>query len=159
MKKQKYLIFILLGGMVVFITYMSARPVEQSAQMSYEIDRWICGILIDGYETLSEAQQQAAAVNLDFWVRKTAHGIEYCALGILLFLAAGLLIKNQKKRWAAAFCTGAAFAVLDEFHQYFVPGRSCELRDMIIDASGITVGIILAAAAGFLKRKREKKRE
>lgn len=154
MKKQKYLIFILLGGMLVFITYMSARPVEQSAQMSYEIDRWICGILIDGYETLSEAQQQAAAVNLDFWVRKTAHGIEYCALGILLFLAAGLLIKNQKKRWAAAFLTGVAFAALDEVHQYFVPGRSCELRDMLIDTAGVAAGILLVAAVRKFRRIR-----
>ena len=125
MKKRKYLIFILLGGMLVFISCMSAKPVEQSAQMRYEIDRWLCGILIDGYETLPEARQEAAAVNLDFWVRKTAHGIEYCALGILLFLAAGFLVRKQKKRCAAAFLTGAAFAALDEFHQYFVPGRSC----------------------------------
>ena len=44
MKKRKYLIFILLGGMLVFISCMSAKPVEQSAQMSYEIDRWLCGI-------------------------------------------------------------------------------------------------------------------
>ena len=148
MKKQKYLIFILLGGMLVFITYMSARPVEQSAQMSYEIDRWICGILRDRYET------QAAAVNLDFWVRKTAHGIEYCALGILLFLAAGLLIKNQKKRWAAAFLTGVAFAALDEVHQYFVPGRSCELRDMLIDTAGVAAGILLVAAVRKFRRIR-----
>lgn len=66
MKKRKYLIFILLGGMLVVISCMSAKPVEQSAQMSYEIDRWLCGILIDGYETLPEARQEAAAVNLDF---------------------------------------------------------------------------------------------
>lgn len=159
MKKRKYLIFILLGGMLVFISCMSAKPVEQSAQMSYEIDRWLCGILIDGYEILPEARQEAAAVNLDFWVRKTAHGIEYCALGILLFLAAGFLAKKQKKRCAAAFLTGAAFAALDEFHQYFVPGRSCELRDMLIDTTGVTAGILLAVAAGYLNRSKKRKNE
>ncbi len=92
-------------------------------------------------------------------MRKTAHGIEYCALGILLFLAAGFLARKQKKRCAAAFLTGAAFAALDEFHQYFVPGRSCELRDMLIDTTGVTAGILLAVAAGYLNRSKKRKNE
>lgn len=38
-----------------------------------------------------------------------------------------------------------AYAVSDEIHQYFVPGRSCELRDVFIDFSGSVLGIILIA--------------
>ena len=38
---------------------------------------------------------------------------------------------------------GAVYAVSDEAHQYFVPGRACELRDMIIDACGAAVGVLL----------------
>ncbi|MFA5173796.1 MAG: VanZ family protein [Candidatus Pacearchaeota archaeon] len=34
------------------------------------------------------------------------------------------------------------YAVLDEFHQYFVPGRSCSLRDVITDSLGIFFALI-----------------
>ena len=68
-------------------------------------------------------------------VRKTAH------FGIFLLL--GLCVRpNMRKGWhAALFC--AAYAVTDEIHQYFVPGRSCEFRDVCIDSAGALAGILL----------------
>ena len=41
-----------------------------------------------------------------------------------------------------AFAIGALYAVSDEIHQIFVPGRSCELRDILIDSAGVLVGIL-----------------
>ena len=38
---------------------------------------------------------------------------------------------------------GAFYAVTDEFHQFFVAGRSCEFRDMCIDAAGVLCGCVL----------------
>ena len=35
------------------------------------------------------------------------------------------------------------YAVLGEFHQLFVPGRSCQFRDVCIDSAGILTGIVL----------------
>ena len=37
------------------------------------------------------------------------------------------------------------YAVTDEVHQAFVSGRSCELRDIIIDtvAAGVGVGVVM----------------
>ena len=43
------------------------------------------------------------------------------------------------------FCTAAA--ACDEWHQYFVPGRSCEMRDVALDVLGALAGILLLAAA------------
>ena len=37
--------------------------------------------------------------------------------------------------------TGTLYAVTDEIHQYFVPGRSCEFRDICIDSAGVLCGI------------------
>ena len=41
------------------------------------------------------------------------------------------------------FFIGSGYAIIDEIHQSFVPGRSCEIRDMCIDAVGVLVGMIL----------------
>ena len=42
------------------------------------------------------------------------------------------------------------------FRQYFVPGRSCELRDVLIDTAGIVSGIIVICLFKTVKRKLKK---
>ena len=42
-------------------------------------------------------------------------------------------------------------------HQYFVPGRSCELRDVMIDSAGALVGMLLSLAAMAVLFRKEQK--
>jgi hypothetical protein len=72
----------------------------------------------------------------DLLLRKLAHAAEYAVLGLLLFRALG--------RVAAAFWLGAAYAVTDEIHQAFVPGRVGSPVDFAIDAAGVAIGIGIA---------------
>jgi VanZ family protein len=73
---------------------------------------------------------------------KFQHFIAYAALA----LAAGLWFSRESrlKRPRRVFVICAAVAVvygaLDEFHQYFVPGRSCDIWDWIADSLGGAVG-------------------
>ncbi len=41
------------------------------------------------------------------------------------------------------------FAAVDELHQHFIPGRSCDLLDWVADASAILLGV----PAGLWKRR------
>ena len=52
---------------------------------------------------------------------------------------------------ALAFCS--IYAVTDELHQYFVPGRSCQVKDVMIDSSGALTGICLCMLACFVLKK------
>ena len=55
------------------------------------------------------------------------------------FLLAGSYADREKKRSrmiGIPIILGSLYAVSDELHQLFVPGRSCELMDMLIDSSG-----------------------
>ena len=46
------------------------------------------------------------------------------------------------------------YACTDEFHQHFVPGRSCEVRDVLIDTAGALIGIlVLGILMHFHKRR------
>lgn len=74
-------------------------------------------------------------------VRKSAHFIIYLFLGILLIS----FIKEFKinNSLQLALLTSLFYACTDEIHQYFVPGRSCEVRDVLIDTLGAFTGIIL----------------
>ena len=52
---------------------------------------------------------------------------------------------GKKKKWitCVTFCYCTCYAALDEIHQLFVPNRSGQVRDVLIDSVGILIGIIL----------------
>lgn len=89
-------------------------------------------------------------------VRKAAHLTEYGVLGIFLIL----FIRSLKRLGAApwrcvliAWLIGAAYAVSDEVHQRFVPGRSGEIRDILIDAAGVAIGIAIVCIVAYKLKK------
>ena len=54
----------------------------------------------------------------------------------------------MKAGWA--WVVGTLYAASDEIHQLFVPGRSGQLRDVLLDSAGVAAGILLAWAVGLL---------
>ena len=71
----------------------------------------------------------------DLALRKLAHAAEYAVLGALFVRATG--------RSGRAFALGALYAVSDELHQTFVPGRMGSPLDVAIDAIGVACGVVL----------------
>lgn len=54
---------------------------------------------------------------------------------------------------AAALC--AALAALDEYHQTMVPGRSGQVRDVLIDLSGAALALVLVTLIRWSLRRRK----
>lgn len=50
------------------------------------------------------------------------------------------------KKWIISIGVGIIYAISDEFHQSFIPGRSAEIRDVLIDTFGVIIGIIVVLA-------------
>jgi VanZ family protein len=71
----------------------------------------------------------------DLVLRKIAHAAEFAVLGALLVRATG--------RAGTAFAIGALYAVSDELHQSFVPGRLGSPVDVAIDVVGVAAGILV----------------
>jgi VanZ family protein len=71
----------------------------------------------------------------DLLLRKLAHAAEYAVLGLLLWRA-------LESAWGA-FWLAVAYAVTDELHQTFVPGRLGSPLDVAVDAAGAAIGIAL----------------
>jgi VanZ family protein len=72
----------------------------------------------------------------DLVLRKIAHAAEFAVLGFLLVRAS--------RRPGLAIVVGIAYAISDELHQSFVPGRNGAPLDVTIDAVGVFVGVFLA---------------
>lgn len=72
-------------------------------------------------------------------IRKLAHFTEYLILGILV---ANMLREYDKKAYVSIIIC-ILYAISDEVHQLFVPGRSCQVLDMFIDTIGSSIGVVL----------------
>jgi len=57
-------------------------------------------------------------------------------------IRSGQLLRTALLSWGI----GALYALTDEVHQSFVPGRSCEIRDILIDSCGVAAGVLIMAA-------------
>ena len=79
-----------------------------------------------------------------FFTRKAAHFMEYAVLGLLAARAfSGSSHHVLRRSWfLAGVLLIVAWALLDEFHQSFVPSRTASLFDSIVDVAGGLAGLI-----------------
>jgi len=76
-----------------------------------------------------------------------AHFGVYAVLGALLFLAFSFETAERGRAVALAVLTASAYAVTDELHQAFVPGRVPDVSDWGMDTLGALAGALIAVAA------------
>lgn len=92
----------------------------------------------------------------DFLVRKAAHTAEYFLLAVLIFNA--VLLSRQKPGPFLTFSIALLVAVSDEIHQHFVPGRACQIRDILIDSAGAITGILFCMAVVAVYKQLKKRK-
>jgi VanZ family protein len=89
---------------------------------------------------------QETLATIQFFTRKIAHFSEYAILG---FLAARAFRTSPRaairERWFLICATiVAVYALMDEYHQSFVPSRTASVFDSLIDmAGGLTALLIV----------------
>ena len=78
------------------------------------------------------------------WAHVLAHFVEYALLTALWIWA--LAPALGRAAWPAAAAIAFAYAVSDEIHQSYVPGRVSDPLDVLADAAGIAASLWLARA-------------
>lgn len=140
--------WILLIAWMILIFAMSNQPADISNKQSDLFINILAFIGID----LNSALGSIAS----FIVRKAAHFTEYF---ILYWLAVSVFknyIETKKARmYSLAIVLG--YAIADEVHQYFIPGRAMALRDVIIDFSGGLFGCFIDWLLCRFKNKKKNK--
>jgi len=140
---------VLLWMAVIFS--LSSQVAEQSDQLSGEITE----VIVQAIEKAVPKTSDIDVDSLNHIVRKNAHFFTYLVLGLLLINAlrnSGMFC-NQSIILALVVCI--LYAVSDEIHQLFVPGRGCQVKDVIIDTAGAAVGVwaYMAITRALWKRK------
>lgn len=85
---------------------------------------------------LSAVPGLSTGLSFDFPLRKLGHVAEYAVLFALLRRALSREGLSPRAAAAAAFPLAVAYAVTDEWHQSFVPGRAGRASDVLLDAAG-----------------------
>lgn len=81
---------------------------------------------------------------LETIVRKSAHMLIYTIGGILFFLYFNTYDIVFKKKIIYSIIICVIYAITDEIHQGFVPGRSPQITDILIDTAGVNIGIVIS---------------
>ena len=137
-------ILIILWMVVIF--HFSNQPGVTSGELSSGVCDGLVAKVNQAFSLdWSSQMQQKIAQMIEFPVRKIAHMSEYALLALLLFmhLRAGKRSRGTRKNDVLAFLFTVVYAATDEFHQYFIPGRSAQVRDVLIDALGAMLGLLL----------------
>ena len=126
--KRRILLTLALLATAAWIFFIWERS-AQNAEESMEESGWVMKLV--------ENLLPGISAHL---VRKLAHVTEFLILGGLLWTDCRLL---GKERTLFTLCVGLAVAGADEFHQTFVPGRSGQLSDVLIDFFGVVLSVLL----------------
>ncbi len=139
---------------MLLIYSLSAQPSSQSNGLSKEITK----IIVDTIGRIVPIDIEVSTVNdlgtqLNHIVRKLGHFIEYMILGILVMNAFKKCGYTNNKIWGYSLIFCVLYASSDEIHQLFVPGRGCQVKDVIIDSFGAMVGIAMYEIAFLFRNK------
>lgn len=116
------------------------------------LPRWLDWAIVAGYSGVIFYFSNQESVPLPGipGIDKVAHLAEYGAYAFCVARAAFPLVRSRSRagRWAVVVAWCLVYAVSDEIHQAFVPGRSSDTFDVVADVAGT----LLAAGISELTR-------
>ncbi len=139
-KKLIILISVVLTGVTLFaIWQFSAQSSGETSALSSRLARkvlyWMQRLFASWGEELEPLRVEAV-------LRKLAHFGVFMALGLGL---TGIFVWQKRVPVAIiVILIGMVYAMIDEYHQSFVPGRNPSWIDVMIDVAGVGVGMIVA---------------
>jgi VanZ family protein len=140
------------GPPLVWMIFISVFSTAEFS--SINTSRFIGPFLLWLFPDLSESGLAA----IHFLMRKAAHFTEYAILGVLA-RRAFVTSSNAfiQRRWfELGLLLIVCYALLDEFHQSFVPSRTASIYDSAIDVAGGLTALFIFKL--YDKRIRERKR-
>ena len=152
MRMKKMIAPILLIAWMGLIFYMSSQQGGESSGLSNKI----VSKLFSLFPFLGDPHDEKAEIFLTFSliVRKTAHFTEYLILAVLaFFFISSYYVSMGAYLFSWAFAT--IYAITDEIHQHFIPGRVAAPLDVCVDSAGALFGVYLVF---LVMRARKRKR-
>ena len=110
------------------------------------------------YNSLEMSEKEQVNKRTERIIRKIAHFSIYTLVGFLL-MALFSTYENIKRKYQIYISTiiGILYAISDEIHQSFTPGRGPKITDVFIDSLGVLFGItVILLILEIINRKNKK---
>ena len=134
------------------IFYFSSQPAPQSADLSRKVTEQIVHNVSDTQHVVMD-DSDSLFKRWHTFVRKMAHFFLYLGLGVLAMNLC-LSYKLSNKRTAfVSLVFSALYALFDEMHQHFVPGRCFLWTDVLLDSISALLGMSLVWGSVILIKK------
>ena len=137
---------------ICIIFYNGTRQGEISQGSSKEIIEIISKVVKVSPTTINELGIKFSDMN--FFVRKNAHFFEYLVLSIFMCSASKHFRLSKSTEVFLLLFLLLIFPVADEFIQKYIPGRTSNVLDIVIDFSGAILGMILFNIGYKIKNKK-----
>ncbi len=156
--KRIIFLFLLLATFYIIFNFSSQNGIE-SGNISEKVTKFIVEIF-SKIKTMDSSMKLHYIAKLHPIVRKLAHFSIYTLVGFsIMGFMCTFNIKNKYKV-LVSIVIGVIYAVTDEIHQSFTPGRLASPIDVCIDSLGVFTGIFIMmlfvifieAIANWLKR-------
>ena len=132
--------------MVAIFRFSSQNADDSSTESIRITQELLCAIRDRLRLSWTSSQLSLYIERSEFFIRKLAHFSEYAALGLSLILPLRTFYSGSFKKktlFLTSWMICIAYAASDELHQFFTPGRSPQIRDVVIDSFGALAGILL----------------
>ena len=139
-KRVLFLILLAIAFYVIFS--FSAQDGEMSGSLSQKVTEFIVKV-ISKVKAMDMEIQLRYIEKLHPIVRKLAHFGVYTIVG---FSVMGFMCTFDMRnifKLLISFAVGVTYAISDEVHQYFIPGRNASIIDVGIDSLGVLTGIFI----------------
>lgn len=136
------LILLLLGTFFTIFGF-SNQDGEESEGLSQKVTEVITKN-IKSVQNLDKEQRENVLQRIDRVIRKIAHFSIYTVVGLLLMGLMSTYKIKENNRISISLIIGVIYASTDEIHQAFIPARTAQMTDVIIDSMGVLLGILCA---------------
>ena len=129
---------------------------SQNGEQSGGISRKVTEIILkasSSYNKLEEEEKEIILHRTESIIRKVAHFSIYTVVGFLLMGLLSTYKIKDKWRIIITIIIGILYAMSDEFHQSFSPGRTPKITDVYIDTLGIILGALLVVLIRIIYKK------
>lgn len=134
---------------------------SQDGEKSGGISKKITGFILvksSKYNSLEQMKKEEVSKRTERIIRKIAHFSIYTLVGFLL-MALFSTYENIKRKYQIYISAimGILYAISDEIHQSFTPGRGPKITDVFIDSLGVFFGMtVILLIVEIINRKNKK---
>ena len=137
--KRQIIYFVLIIIWMIIVFAFSNESAERSSKTSGGITEKVVEVITKENRKVTQSQRDT----IETIIRKSAHFGLYLIGGFLTVNFISTTKAQGKSIFIYSIIFTFCYAISDEVHQLIVPGRSGEIRDVLIDTAGASTGTVL----------------